>query len=102
MRIVKEMARVIMSVALGKTYESVEMELDNKIEGWHPEGFLLHDDFGSRTTLLMDPDTWREFFKEGYRDLFQIIHDSGAFVMLHSDSNNELIAADLEEIGVDI
>ncbi len=76
--------------------------MKKQIENWQPAGFLLHDDFGSRDTLLLDPDTWREYFKEGYRDLIQMLHESGAFVILHSDSNNERIAADLEEIGVDI
>lgn len=83
-------------------FEYKKQCIRRQIEGWQPAGFLMHDDWGSRNTLLMDPDTWREYFKESYRELFQIIHDSGAFVMLHSDSNNERIAADMEEIGVDI
>lgn len=73
-----------------------------QMEGWKPDGFLIHDDWGSKDDLLLPPDVWREYFKEGYRKIFQYIHDNGSFVMLHSDSNNERIAADMEEIGVDI
>ncbi len=69
---------------------------------YHPDGILFHDDFGSKDNLLMPPDTWREFFKEGYRKLFKLAHDNGMIVMLHSDSNNTLIVKELEEIGVDI
>lgn len=50
----------------------------------------------------MPPTTWREYFKEGYRKLIEYAHAHDMFVVIHSDSNNELIAADMEEIGVDI
>ena len=73
-----------------------------QMEGWKPDGFLIHDDWGSKDNLLLPPDVWRDYFKEGYRKIFQYIHEHGSFVMLHSDSHNELIAADMEEIGVDI
>ena len=69
---------------------------------WHPDGILMHDDWGSKDNLLMPPDTWREFFKEGYRKLINYAHEQGMFVMVHSDSNNESIANDMEEIGIDI
>ncbi|MCF0134375.1 MAG: uroporphyrinogen decarboxylase (URO-D) [Blautia sp.] len=73
-----------------------------QMEAWKPDAFLLHDDWGSKDNLLLPPDVWRDYFKEGYRRIFQYIHDNGSFVVLHSDSNNALIAADMEEIGVDI
>jgi len=73
-----------------------------QMEGWHPDGFLIHDDWGSKDNLLLPPDIWREFLKEGYRKIFEYIHENGSFVMLHSDSNNSLIAKDMEEIGIDI
>lgn len=71
-------------------------------EAWQPDGILMHDDWGSKDSLLMPPATWREYFKEGYRKLIEYAHAHDMFVMIHSDSNNELIAADMEEIGVDI
>lgn len=76
--------------------------LERQIEGWQPDGVLFHDDWGSKDSLLMPPDTWREYFKEGYRKLVDYAHAHGLFVMVHSDSNNELIAKDMEEIGIDI
>ncbi len=76
--------------------------IELRVNSWKPECFILHDDFGSKDSLLMPPDTWREYFKEGYREMCKMIHDAGAFVILHSDSKNDLIAADLEEVGIDI
>lgn len=76
--------------------------IEVRLNSWQPEIFLLHDDFGSKDSLLMQPETWREYFKEGYRELCKMIHDGGAYVMIHSDSKNDLIAADMEEIGIDI
>jgi len=67
-----------------------------------PDGILFHDDWGSRDSLLIAPDIWREFFKPGYTKLYQYAHDQGMFILHHSDSNNELIARDMEEIGIDI
>lgn len=76
--------------------------LKRHIEGWQPDWVLMQDDFGSADSLLMPPAVWRAFFKEGYRKLCAYAHANHVRVMLHSDSCNELIAADLEEVGIDI
>lgn len=76
--------------------------IERLAEGWHPEGILFHDDWGSKDSLLMQPEVWREFFKPGYTKLYEYAHQQGIFIMHHSDSNNELIVKDMEEMGVDI
>lgn len=72
------------------------------VENLHPDAILSHDDWGSKTAMLMSPDTWREFFKEPYRRLYQYLHDNGVLVIHHSDSFNEPIVEDMEEIGIDV
>lgn len=72
------------------------------VENLHPDAILSHDDFGSSTSLFMAPETWREFFKEPYRKLYDYLHANGVLVIHHSDSFCEPIAEDLAEIGVDV
>ena len=72
------------------------------VENLHPDVILSHDDFGSKTSLFMKPEVWREFFKEPYRRLYRYLHDNNVIVMHHSDSYCESIAVDMAEIGVDI
>lgn len=72
------------------------------VENLHPDAILSHDDFGSNTSLFMSPETWREFFKEPYRKLYDYLHANGVLVIHHSDSFCEPIVEDLAEIGVDV
>jgi len=61
----------------------------------------LMDDWGSNTSLLINPATWRELFKPIYSEYCDIIKGAGKFVFFHSDGNIEAIYPDLIEIGVD-
>ena len=72
------------------------------VEHLHPDVICSHDDWGSKTSLFMSPETWREFFKEPYRKLYSYLHENGVIVMHHGDSYMEPIAEDMAEIGVDI
>ena len=72
------------------------------VENLHPDAILSHDDFGSKTNLLMAPGVWREFFKEPYRKLYSYLHANGVLVIHHSDSFCEQIVDDFAEIGIDI
>ena len=71
-------------------------------EHLHPDCIVSHDDWGSKTSLFMNPDTWREFFKEPYRKLYDYLHSQNVIVMHHGDSYMEPIVEDMAEIGVDI
>ncbi len=72
------------------------------VENLHPDAILSHDDWGSKTSLMMSPDTWREFFKEPYRRIYKYLHDNGVLVIHHADSFLEPIVEDMAEIGVDV
>ena len=72
------------------------------VEHLHPDCIVSHDDWGSKTSMFMSPDTWREFFKEPYRRLYDYLHSQGVIVMHHGDSYMEPIVEDMAEIGIDI
>jgi hypothetical protein len=72
------------------------------IDNLKPDAVLSHDDWGMKTSLFMNPDAWREFFKPRYKKLYDYIHSRGVLVMHHADSFLEPIAADMAEIGVDV
>ena len=72
------------------------------VEHLHPDVIVSHDDWGSKTSLFMSPNTWRELFKEPYRKLYSYLHENGVIVMHHADSFLEPIVEDMAEIGIDI
>ena len=72
------------------------------VENLHPDCIVSHDDWGSKTSLFMSPEVWREFFKEPYRKLYDYLHSENVIVMHHGDSFMEPIVEDMAEIGVDI
>jgi uroporphyrinogen decarboxylase len=64
------------------------------------DAVFLMDDWGSNSSLLISPATWREVFKPIYKEYCEIIRKSGKFVFFHSDGNIEAIYPDLIEVGV--
>jgi uroporphyrinogen-III decarboxylase len=72
------------------------------VENLHPDAIVSHDDWGSKNSLFMSPDTWREFFKKPYKKLYDYLHENDVIVIHHADSYCEPIAPDMVDIGVDI
>jgi hypothetical protein len=72
------------------------------IDNLKPDIILTHDDWGSKQSVFMNPDTWREFYKPLYAKLYAAFHDAGVLVMHHSDSFLEPIVEDMVEIGIDV
>ena len=72
------------------------------VEHLHPDVILSHDDWGSKDTMFMSPDTWRTLFKPYYAKLYGYLKENGVTVIHHADSFLEPIAEDMAEIGVDI
>ncbi len=71
-------------------------------ENLHPDVILSHDDWGTKHALFMQPDTWREFFKEPYRKFYNYIREQGIVAIHHSDSYCRPIVEDMIEIGIQI
>lgn len=66
------------------------------------DGFCFSDDWGTETSLFINPEMWREFFKPRYKRLFDVIKDHGCKIYFHSCGKIDSIVGDLIEIGVDI
>jgi hypothetical protein len=72
------------------------------IDRLKPDAVLSHDDWGMTTSLFMNPDAWREFFKPRYKKLYDYIHSRGVLIIHHADSFLEPIVSDMAEIGIDV
>ena len=66
------------------------------------DGIYFGDDFGTQTSLIMSPDTWRKFIKPRYKLMFSMVKAKGKITALHSCGNIGVILSDLIDIGLDI
>ena len=72
------------------------------VENLHPDVVLSHDDWGTKESLFMSPEIWREFFKEPYRKFYGYFRDNGVITIHHADSYLAPIVEDMAEIGIQI
>ena len=66
----------------------------------HPDAVFFHDDWGAKTQLFMNPEMWREFFKEPYRKIYGYIRSQGMIAIHHADSYLVPIVEDMVELGI--
>ena len=66
------------------------------------DGILLGSDWGSQKSLLMSPDVWHEMIAPGEQREYDLIHEGGKDVWVHSCGNVEAIMGDLVKMGVDV
>ena len=64
--------------------------------------FYTGDDFASQRSLILSREMFLEFFKPGFKKLFDIAKDYGLKVMMHSCGAITKIIPDFLEIGADI
>lgn len=62
--------------------------------------FWHHGDIGSQKGLMFNPDIFRKYFKEPYKEMFQTCRRAGAHVWYSSDGNLLDVIDDLIECGV--
>ncbi|MCD8151003.1 MAG: uroporphyrinogen decarboxylase (URO-D) [Clostridiales bacterium] len=72
------------------------------VDKLHPDLIISHDDWGSKNTLFISPDTWREFIKPQYKKMYDYMKEHGVIIMHHSDSYCEPLVEDMVEMGIDI
>ena len=92
-----DMKRLVARIAEYR-FQYAKMIVDNL----KPDAILSHDDWGAKHSLFMDPDIWREFFKEHYRRIYGYMREHDVIVIHHADSFLEPIVEDMVEIGVQI
>jgi len=66
------------------------------------DGLHFADDWGAQNSLLISPESWREFFKPAYKMMFEKVVDRGVDVHFHSDGYIIDIIPDLIDIGVKV
>lgn len=72
------------------------------IENLKPDAIFCHDDWGTKDSLFMKPEMWREFFKEPYRRFYSYIRSQGVIAIHHADSYLVPIVEDMAEIGIQV
>ena len=71
-----------------------------RIGGVH--GLICFDDWGTQTSLLINPSVWRDVFKPFYREIFHEVKRYNMHVWMHSCGYVHEIIPDLIEIGVQV
>jgi uroporphyrinogen decarboxylase len=66
------------------------------------DAVYFSDDWGSQSSLLIDPDDWRRFFKPSYRKMFSRVQNGGAHVWMHLCGNITAILPDLIDLGLNV
>lgn len=59
------------------------------------------DDFGTQTSLLISPESFRTVYKPCYKQLVKIVHDAGKHAFFHCCGYCEPLLEDFAEIGFD-
>ena len=72
------------------------------VDNLKPDIILSHDDWGSKTSMFMSPDIWRELIKPQYVKIYGYAKEHGVLIMHHADSFLEPIVEDMAELGIDI
>jgi uroporphyrinogen decarboxylase len=66
------------------------------------DGVMFPEDWGTQTSLMIRPQTWREMFKPGFVRLCHVAHEHGVKVLMHSCGKTTDIIPDLIEAGMDL
>ncbi|HID05663.1 MAG TPA: hypothetical protein EYP10_00795, partial [Armatimonadetes bacterium] len=64
--------------------------------------FMMGDDFGTQRGLMVDVETWRRFFKPGFKAFIELAHSFGIKVMHHTCGSVVELIPDFIECGLDI
>ncbi|MBQ3177465.1 MAG: hypothetical protein IJB52_06565 [Clostridia bacterium] len=76
--------------------------LENIVHTPGIDGILLGSDWGSQRDLMMSPACWRQMIAPGEQKEYNLIHDAGVDVWVHSCGDIRKIFPDLSEMGVDV
>jgi uroporphyrinogen decarboxylase len=66
------------------------------------DGIHFADDWGTQTSLMIDPVLWRSFFRPCYAKMFDRVRAAGKDVHFHSDGYVVDIIPDLIDMGVSV
>ncbi len=80
----------------------LNLEMIGRVADFSIDGIRFSDDWGSQRSLLMSPDTWREFIKPYVGRMYSEAHRLGYDVFIHTCGDITAILDDLIEIGVNV
>lgn len=66
------------------------------------DGIHFADDWGTQSSLMVNPELWRSFFKPCYKAMFDRVLSAGIDVHFHSDGYIADIIPDLIELGAKV
>ena len=75
--------------------------LENILSSDTIDGVLMGSDWGSQNNLLMSPDTWDDLIRPGEQREYDLIHDHGKDVWVHSCGCIEALLPRLIDMGLD-
>lgn len=64
--------------------------------------YYFGDDNGIQKSLPIHPDKWRKYIKPAYKAIYDVIHDAGALVYMHTDGCIWQIISDFIDVGVNV
>lgn len=68
----------------------------------HPDFIFFQDDWGTKKSLFLPPDVWREIIKPLHTEIVQAAHDEGMIFVHHNDSYGMPLVEDMVDMGIDI
>ncbi len=87
-----ELMAAIADYNINQVKEAVKYDIDAVYFG---------DDWGQQHGLIMGPHFWREFILPQIQRMYQVVHDAGKYVFIHSCGDVDELFDDLVEAGVD-
>lgn len=90
---INKLADMIMEGVAVQVSHSLALDVD---------GVTFGDDFGTETSLLLSPDTWRTFFKPRYKALMEPVVRAGKKVFFHCCGQVSELLEEFREVGVDV
>ncbi len=64
--------------------------------------FFMGDDFGTQSSLIMAPETWKKLFKPGFKKYIELAHSFGIPVMHHTCGAIADLIPEFIDCGLDI
>ncbi len=81
--------------------KNAQLKILDEIARLHPFAIFGGDDMGQKERPLMSPVTFRKFFFQPYKEIFDKIHAMGAIAFNHSCGNIVELLPALTEAGLD-
>ena len=89
--------------ALHRAVLDTELKLLKRaFEEVKPDGYMISDDLGTQTALMMSPAMFREFIKPYYVELWGLCREHDVDSWLHTCGNISEIIGDLIECGLSV